>query len=321
MNVSRPTIENGVVYAIAYEYPGVLPHVFAVRESDGKLLWRVPVPNYSSISSITVDASTVSLLTASGLYALDPATGAQRWHMANVSGVMRHGVIYVVTAISAYVPQTLMAVNARDGSIVWQVHEDVVFRPAVVNDRAIYGYGTQPFSIYAFDTQSGRQLTGVSRTAEGTPGSNSYAQGNLIAATDRFVLVDYLPSNVSRTQALSAVDGKVLWDVAVGFDDEAVPRAGVLVADDFIYGTYDNSIIAVRVSDGSVAWKTRYGSYDFPVGLSVTGGRVFVALAPQNPHMCSPHCASSVLSLDAATGTVKWQHDVDGAGPLAVPAQ
>jgi outer membrane protein assembly factor BamB len=145
IDVSRPTIANGVVYAIAN--PDELPHVFAVRERDGKLLWRVPVPNYSSISSITVDASTVALFTGFDLYALDPATGAQRWHMADVtvadvSGVMRHGVIYVVNYTS--VPRTLMAVNARDGSIVWQVHVDVAFEPAAVTDRAIYGYGTHP---------------------------------------------------------------------------------------------------------------------------------------------------------------------------------
>jgi outer membrane protein assembly factor BamB len=347
INVSRPTIENGVVYAIAYEYPGIAPHVVAVRESDGKLLWRVPVTNYSGVPLITVDASTVVLLIRGGdLYALDPATGAQRWHLAaNVlGGVMRHGVIYASavmpghssdptpvspltpaasnnTSPSTYVPQALMALNERDGSLVWQVREDVAFIPGAVNDRTIYGWGNPNGAIYAFDVQSGRQVTGLSHTAEGTPGSNIYAWGQLMAATDRFVLLADYQSNPVHTLALAAVDGKVLWDVPVNFLNSADEPAGVQITDDFIYSTEGpNYITAVRVSDGSVAWKRRFGTDD-PIGLSVIGGLLFVALAPQNPYMCFDHCAHSLVSLDAATGTVHWQHDVDAAGYLAVPAQ
>lgn len=347
INYSRPTIENGVVYAIADEYPGIAPHVVAVRERDGKLLWRVPVPNNSPVSSITVDESILSLLTRSGgLYALDPATGAQRWHLAaTVLGrVMGHGVIYASallmgrasdptpvssltpaasnnTSPSAAVPQALMALNERDGSLVWQVREDVAFIPGAVNDRTIYGWGNPNGAIYAFDVQSGRQLTGFSPPAAGTPGSNIYAWGQLMAATDRFVLLADDQSNPVHTLALSAVDGKVLWDAPVNFLNSAASPAGVQITDDFIYSTEGpNYITAVRVSDGSVAWKRQFGS-DIPVGLSVTGDVVLVALAPQNPYMCFDHCAHSLVSLDAATGTVHWQHDVDGAGYLAVPAQ
>ena len=352
INVSRPTIENGVVYAIAYEYPGIAPHVVAVRERDGKLLWRVPVTNYSGSSIpgvplITVDASTLALLfRGGGLYALDPATGAQRWHLAaKVLGVvMHHGVIYASavmpgqmpghasdptpvssltpaasnhTSPSASVPQALMALNERDGSLVWQVREDVAFTPGAVNDRTIYGWGNPNGAMYAFDVQSGRQLTGLSHTAEGTPGSNIYAWGQLLAATDRFVLIADYQSNPVHTRALSAVDGKVLWNVP----DSVISPADVQITDDLIYSSGGpDDIAAVRVSDGSVAWKRSFGS-DIPVGLSVIGGLVFEALAPQNPYMCFDQCARSVVSLDAATGTVHWQYDVDGAGYLAVPAQ
>ncbi len=346
INYSRPTIENGVVYAIADEHWGMAPHVVAVRESDGKLLWHVPVPDYCSVSSIRMDSSTLALLTNCGkLYALDPATGAQRWHFtANVLGrVMRHGVIYASAVLtghasaptpvspltaaasnnigpSAYLPQALMALNERDGSLVWQVREDLAFSPGAVNDRTIYGWGNPLGAIYAFDARSGRQLTGLSHTAEGTPGSNIYAWGQLMAATDRFVLLVDYQSNPVHTRALSAVDGKVLWDVPVNFLN-SVSSAGVQITDDFIYSTEGpNYITAVRVSDGSVAWKRRFGSDD-PIGLSVTGGLVFAALAPPNPYMCFDHCAHSLVALDAATGTVHWQRDVDGAGELAVPAQ
>jgi outer membrane protein assembly factor BamB len=348
INNSRPTIENGVVYAIADEHlGGMAPHVVAVRESDGKLLWRVPVPNYSPVPLITVDESILALLTRGReLYALDPATGAQRWHLAaNILGcVMRHGVIYASalltghasdptpvspltpaasnnTSPSAYVPQ-LMALNERDGSLVWQVREDLAFIPGAVNDRTIYGWGNPDGAIYAFDARSGRQLTGLSHTAEGTAGSNIYAWGQLLAATDRFVLLADYQSNPVHTRALSAVDGKVLWDVPVNFLNSAALER-LQITDDFIYSTEGpNYITAVRVSDGSVAWKRRFGTDD-PIGLSVTGGLVFAALAPQNPYpfLCSDHCAHSLVSLDAATGTVNWQHDVDGAGYLAVPAQ
>lgn len=365
INYARPTIDNGVVYAIADEHVGIAPHVVAVRERDGKLLWRVPVPKYSPVSSITVDASILALLTRGGdLYALDPATGAQRWHLAALvlGRVMRQGVIYAsavlkglaadptsdptpvapltptpaaanTTSPSASVPavpavpqpQALLALNERDGSLVWQAREDVAFIPGAVNDRTIYGWGNPNGAIYAFDAHSGRPLTGVSHpaTAAGiaTAGANIYAWGQLLAATDRFVLLADYQSTPIHTRALSAVDGNVLWDVPVNLLNGAASAAGVQITDDFIYGTEGpNDITAVRVSDGSVAWKRHFGTAD-PVGLRVTGGVVFVALAPPNPYMCFDHCAHSVVALDAATGTVHWQHDVDGAGYLAVPAQ
>jgi outer membrane protein assembly factor BamB len=294
-----------------------------------------------------VDASTVVLLIrGGGLYALDPATGTQRWHLAAniLGGVMRHGVIYASalltghasdptpgssptpaasnnTSPSAYVPQALMALNERDGSLVWKVREDLAFIPSAVNNRTIYGWGNPNGAVYAFDAQSGRQLTGLLSTAVGTPSSNIYAWGQLMAATDRFVLLADYQSNPVHTRALSAVDGKVLWDVPVNFVNSAASPAGVQITDNLIYSTQGpNYIIAVRVSDGSVAWKRHFGTDD-PVGLSVTGGLVFATLAPQNPYMCFPHCAHSMVSLDAATGTVYWQHDVQGAFYLAVPAQ
>ena len=347
INYSRPTIEHGVVYAIADEHVHIAPHVVAVRERDGKLLWRVPVPNYYPVSSITVDESILALLTRGGdLYALDPATGAQRWHLAaNVLGrVMHHGVIYASavltghtsgltpvspstpgtstnTSPSPHAPQALMALNENDGSLVWQGREDLAFIPGAVNDRTIYGWGNPNGAIYAFDVQSGHQLTSSSHTTEGTPGSNVYASGQLIAATDRFVLVASYQSNPAHTRALSAGDGKVLWDAPVDFLNSAASPAGVQISGDFIYSTEGpNYVTAVRASNGSIAWKRHFGTDD-PVGLSVTGGLVFVALAPQNPYMCFHHCGHSLVSIDAATGTVRWQHDVDGAGYLPGPAQ
>ena len=342
INHSPPMIENGVVYAITLDHPGMAPHVVAVRERDGKLLWRVTVP-YDTIPFITVDESILALLIfGRELDALDPATGAQRWHVAaNLAGcVMRHGVIYASgdptpvssrtpaasnnTSPPAYVPQGLMALNERDGSLVWQVREHVAFVPMAVTDRTIYGRGNPDGAMYAFDAQSGRQLTDVSHTAEGTAGSTIFAWGQFLAATDRFVLLADYQSNPVHTRALSAVDGKVLWDVPVNFLNRAASAAGVHITDGFIYSTEGpDNITAVRVSNGSVAWKRRFGT-DETIGVSVIGGVVFATLAPElppPPFLCSDHCASSVVALDAATGTVLWQHDVDGAAYLAVPAQ
>jgi outer membrane protein assembly factor BamB len=129
------------------------------------------------------------------------------------------------------------------------------------------------------------------------------------------------------TRALSAVDGKVLWNGPVTFDYEPFFHAGIVVTGDFIYGMAGNHVTAVRVSDGSVVWKWLLGPYAYPVGITVAGGRVFVAIITQNFLKCFPHCTtgvaspSSVVSLDAATGTVTWRHDVDDASSLAVPAQ
>jgi outer membrane protein assembly factor BamB len=359
--LNQPTIENGVVYASIYR------QVVAVRERDGKLLWRVPSPGSCSGGSITVDESAIAFQCGL-LYVLDPATGAERWHLANpIEGyVMRHGVIYTTADLmgdaSDLIPQSprtpaptfnfrqhppvakaLVALNERDGSLLWQEREDVALLPGAVTDRTLYLSGLSmplgpsiPYpNTYAFDAHSGRQLTASSHTATGTLGSTIYARGVFVAATDQFVLVYDSQSDPMhpRTWALSASDGKVLWDVPGDVLNVEDAPTIIRISGDFIYssvvnfpGGANSGVTAVRVRDGSVAWKwglpskTYLGGYTI-TSLRVIGGSVFVMLTPStSPGSYDPPFGDRKLtSLNAATGALNWQHNMARAGYIAVP--
>jgi outer membrane protein assembly factor BamB len=294
------------------------------------------------------------------LYVLDPATGAERWHLANPVGrcLMLHGVIYTVadlmgdaSDLRAQSPGTpapifnsrqyavghaLVALNERDGSLLWQVRVDVDLgatnlEAAAITDRTLYLSGLSPSGsapntipeTYAFDAHSGRRLTASSHTAPGTVGSTIYASGDLVAATDQFVLVyDYWTDPLHpRTWALSASDGKLLWDVPGDVLNINDARDILRISGDFMYtdvinvpGAAYSGVTAVRVSDGSVAWTwgTLYSPYCPITGLRVIGGSVFVTVAPP--------CYSKLTSLNAATGALNWQHTMADALYIAVPA-
>lgn len=351
----HPTIANGVVYA------STNTHFFSVRESDGKLLlraaWDRCPPNAGVGGRIFVDEFTIALH-CGVLHVLDPATGAERWHLANPveRSVMRHGVIYATADLmgdaSDLIPQSprtpaptfdfrlhppvakaLVALNERDGSLLWQVREDVDLEAVALTDRTLYVAGAStpagtviPYvNSYAFDAHSGRRLTASSHTATGTVDSTIYATGQVVAATDRFVFVyDYQTDPMHpRTWALSASDGKVLWDVPGDVLRIEDMRAIIRISGDFIY-TSAGGVTAVRVRDGSVAWnwyltkgdptaKTYNGGCDI-TSLRVIGGSVFMTLPWTN--FCNP----KLVSLNAATGALNWQHNLAGARDMAVPA-
>jgi outer membrane protein assembly factor BamB len=215
-----------------------------------------------------------------------------------------------------------VAVKGSDGAPLWQASFALDVRPLVVNDRAVYGTVTGGV-LFAFDTHTGQPLIAPSLGGVGSPGADDSSRGWVMTASERIVLVSDNMPNAPHLRALSAVDGTVLWDVPVEFGLSASVPARVQIAGDFIYSVDgNNNITAVRVSDGSVAWQRRFGQYE-PSTLGVTGSVVFAVLAPYVPDFgpCLIDCTPSIVSLDAATGAVYWQRDVEGAGYLAVSAQ
>jgi outer membrane protein assembly factor BamB len=352
-----PVLAGGVIYGIADRRPPSAPNVIAVRISDGKLLWRTPVPNSDNASYVAADASNVALLThSSGLYGLDPATGTQRWHIPGIGGpglVVHKGVVFTTLATAPIPglpasqgaqltlptppptptpPSTggpsspwtalLVAVKASDGAPLWQAPFDLDVQRLVVNDRAVYGTVTGGV-LFAFDTHTGKPLTTTSQGGVGSPDTTAFSQGWVMTASERIVLVSDNQPNAPHLRALSATDGTVLWDVPVEFGLSASVPARVQIAGDFIYSVDgNNNITAVRVSNGSVAWQRHFGQYD-PSTLVVRGSVVFTMLAPFIPDIgpCLIDCTPSIVSLDAATGAVYWQRDVEGADYLAMFAQ
>ena len=147
------------------------------------------------------------------------------------------------------------------------------------------------------------------------------------ALVDRKVL---LGGTDGRLHALNATDGAELWNVTL-VDHPAFSgiTSSPKVAYDMAYvGTFNESggpgdVVAVWISNGTVAWRHPTASIDFS-SPAVYDGSVYVGVMglynTTTQVTWSP--PFGVLALDAATGTEQWffaTNDFVAASPLATP--
>ncbi|WBU63251.1 PQQ-binding-like beta-propeller repeat protein [Paracoccus aerodenitrificans] len=165
-----PTVQNGVVYVTSRNAVG-----FAVRASDGKLLWQVAgIPQPTGVMGVAAPAVAGDLVVfpfSSGqLLAVDRETGTERWS-GQVAGNR------VGRAIS----------NIRD----------MTGEPVIAGD-VIYA-GTSSGRINAFDRQSGLPLWSARQGAV----SPVLAVGNAIFAVN----------DQNQLVRIDAATGAVIWGV------------------------------------------------------------------------------------------------------------
>lgn len=300
-----PVVANGTLYSL-----GTVPHqsgagVVALSITDGTVRWHtaLPVSNASltvdSNANLTVDGDMVLVTDAtSGLYALDAAGGAIRWHVAghfDGQALASHGVI-VVTRTDAVLPHTyvettcLAAFRARDGAPLWCIPN---YSSALgINQSAVY-------------VQDGMNNVGALSPATGHFLWEATAEGALVAINDQMMLV----SDLQEVTALDARTGHMLWHAALDFpgkpsgDPRSVlwtqPGAAAVV------GVYQSEVLARRSSDGAELWHAIFSGYT-PDQLTVEDGVVFAYLAPPPESSTLERLAA----LDARTGAVYWERDL-----------
>jgi outer membrane protein assembly factor BamB len=143
----------------------------------------------------------------------------------------------------------LVAVRASDGAILWQTPFDYSDLLLAANDHTVYGT-TLIGSVVAFDAQSGQPLAAFPDNGASIIAARGAVTGSVIAATGQFVLI----KGGRGLQALSTVDGHVLWDARVDFGAGEESATAVRVTDNLIIGGDGTQVItAVRVRDGSIA--------------------------------------------------------------------
>ncbi|ELY59701.1 pyrrolo-quinoline quinone beta-propeller repeat protein [Natronococcus amylolyticus DSM 10524] len=97
----------------------------------------------------------------------------------------------------------------------------------------------------------------------------------------------------------TALDGDALeaaWSVDFGFGRDA----GVAVADDVVYATNANGVVALDVADGSIIWENTDVDANAP---SVVDDTVYVT-------------GDELFALDIADGSVRWQTEFEPEDPI-----
>jgi outer membrane protein assembly factor BamB len=168
-NASSPTLARGLVIATFIPRPcdggprGVPGLVIAMRQSDGRTVWKIPIP--SETSPLVVGGRVYVGSWNRRIYALGLGTGKVLWSVrlgeeVNASGAYADGVVYFGDDSG-----TMTALDARSGAIRWQAQSFSRLRtgreyfyatPTVAYGR-VYASNTDG-SVYAFGAKSGNLL-------------------------------------------------------------------------------------------------------------------------------------------------------------------
>lgn len=279
----QPIMVNGIIYTEGGSAQPSSRTLVAVRASDGQMLWKAPMPN----PNFTIASDGLIVLVqakADGLFALDAATGALRWRLdqpATDPVYVKDG-LAVATITDAQGQGAHLAVyQEADGKPLWQlIYADL----AGINHNAVYTSGSGEVLAYAAHT--GKELW------------HSEIAGNLVSVNDQSVLV----SDSRHVASLDPATGRTLWDVPVEFDG----WSGIVQTETAVYGAHNDSVIALSFINGTpTTLSSEFSNYTV-TQITEEQGVVFAMLAG-GPESSKP---ARVAALDATTGRVYWQRDI-----------
>jgi outer membrane protein assembly factor BamB len=231
---------------------GMDGHVWVLRRSDGKLLWRYTVGSPVESSPIVVDGADVFGAWNGTITALDLKTHEVRWRRYGGCKVTSSAALSGETLFIGDYCGRLLALNARTGATRWSrsVNGRVYGTPAIDGGRVFVPSSTGG-SLTAFSTSGSllwRRSTG------------SYVYSSPAAAGGRVFFGSYN----GVFYALSARTGATLWAHGTGG-----PISGAAaVVDGVAYaGSFAHRILGVNARTGRVVLDFPHGEY-----VPVSGG-------------------------------------------------
>ncbi|MCU4743328.1 PQQ-binding-like beta-propeller repeat protein [Natronoglomus mannanivorans] len=241
-----------------------LGDVYAIDRTDGteywhasiepvdvrRFGWRDPIPGIASgsrglipVASPTISGDTV-YLAEGAVTAFDLEDGTERWTVETDSEAGFHSTPTVFDEM-VFVSQQdtrLIAVDATDGTILWEYEEPVNSSPTVVDDVAFVV--SNRGGTIALDAQ-----TGDERWINGVGGSTPPA------VTDEFVIV-----TDREIHALTLTDGEQVWSTNPKGDLTTPPTT----VDDAVLIGVGNETRAYSLADGDVRWSLPFSQPSVP---------------------------------------------------------
>lgn len=309
---TRPVVADGRVYVGRQVLVGPeqqLPEEHAVHAYDaatGEEVWHATVPGRPDTPMVAGDVVLVDDDTT--LYALDPASGAERWSYEPAGGV--HHVLPtpdgVLTVPWRDDPAYEVVALDDEGLVDWRVGVpgNVDAAPAWVDGRAFLGTSEavlvaidtgEPAVAWTRDLQDGEDTVPVALVATPcavfvTVDGELYAvdrEGALawsVAAGGRQLATDgetvYTVDGDGHVRARAVDDGTSRWEgfhgvedvrYTDGFYDEPAVDAWSLYA-----GSLDRSLVAVALEDGRTRWRLDLG-WEGPAQTVVVGDTLYAA--------------------------------------------
>ena len=291
--------------------------LYAVRATDGHILWQEPLPlqDASNPANFTIAADSTTVLfgdTQSGLYAVDTATGMVRWHVDEpfVGTFIRQIAVGGGVAV-ALVPGTkdgsarLAVFRENDGKLLWYgpEYQSSAGLSLGVNSRAVYIVSDEATrlsspELIAYNSGTGDELW------------HYVIAGGIVAVTDQTVLLGsaYIDNGKSDNIAcVDAVTGALRWEAHGNYNQwyELSPSPTAVYVPTT---TNPTELAAISMASGAQLWRIEVGNY-LPGEVMQEDGVAF-AFLEGSQNFFGPSTPNRLVALDAQSGRVYWERDI-----------
>ncbi len=240
----------------------------------------------SAYRSPMVAADTAFVGTAAGtLYALDAASGAERWRFTGDASLettpaYQDGIVYVPSQLG-----TLYAIDAETGNERWRFAEPLAeFATPTFGDGLLFAGSATGNALYGVDPATGAEVWHYDTESAITRGQ-AYADGVLFSGSESGVVY-----------ALNASDGTLVWQQNADPGGHGTPA----VVDGVLYTTTaDGALIQIDTGTGDEVGRIETGSTAGITPPTVGDGKVYFG-----------NKAGSVDAIDLATSQIVWSHPI-----------
>lgn len=269
-------------------------------------LWSKPFAPQDTFVGPAAYGSTVYVGVDFTVYALDAATGAERWKVAtplseagtvDSTAVFGDGAIYILTTSGG-----VYAYEERDGAQRWSARIDdsaslgplTPYASGPTPDGATVYIGSFDHNVYALNTNDG-SIKWKTRT-----------NGAVISTPDVAAGVVYVGSSDHYVYALNAGDGSVKWRFLTGGRVLSSPN----VVDGVVYiAAEDHYLYALDAITGKPYWRAPIGDVDNVTGDITNSGSVYCQPAVTGDAVVVMDMSHYIVrSYSRRTGDTRWTY-------------
>jgi outer membrane protein assembly factor BamB len=243
-----PAAANNTLYAATL---GTSPHVYAVAQATGALVWQTPLPSVGSRASVAVAQDRVFVNTDQHkLYALNQGTGAILWSATTTSGATSQesspAVSVALNTVYVGSDSALHAFNMTTGAVLWRYpltgipgFSSPVIQPASGSTPALVLIGTNDRKLHAVNATTGAGVWVLTTGA-------TLAFGSVAMAPGKVFLFDF-----SSVVALNAATGAGLWTQVA----PQIPRHSPAIGGGVLFYSDDQAVYGLSTATGVPVWK------------------------------------------------------------------
>ena len=309
-------ISHGMIFITSQD--GFL---YAIRESDGKLLWHRSYRAISSVNgrpvispSLVSDGKAVYIGAETGLYAWSVSDGHTLWYHAPPAGCNPTGItpacdrspITVSNGIVYVYFDGLYALRSTDGAVLWKNLQVQIGVDLVVVKNRLYVHSFANHSVYVFQADNGHRLDTIPLSHPNP--ISIISDGEIVYITDGLHDVYAVRSSDNRvlwtrhytaTVQLLAADDSNLYYVSTmpgamlnGVPVKLTPSTSSLRS----LNSPIERLNVISASNGSPRWSWRYPAGTFQDGMATGSGMLYVVAGTNG----------GIYALRANDGKVAW---------------